>query len=814
MKKTHFARLCAFFTFIFLFLPFITQAAVMLPKEVTIGDASRYDAGTTVQMNFVDGSKGIEKKNNIEYGIARTIKTGEYTSFEILSTETKSLTGMQSVGPLGIVIPNLAESSAKDSYIAYVKFFEKDNPDNESFYFTKEFGITANNTPFIQVKNINLLQSNGRRFGTQEGPSIYSPQDASQYPSEKLATSTSVEVTFVSNQDTTITPTILFSKIRSDSFTEQYTAPSISIKKGTTYAVIPLPVFDYAPGVYMGKLSFGNPLLKNTVDVQFIVSGDSVSVGGVIFGSKDKNTVFTFDVFGTPLDLERYDASSTTPRQNVYSVTTEFIQDGRTVYTATQDVDFNGQTYSVEVPKKIKAIENVRITVVSPKTNAVVYEATKDIDFSNNSGMSMSLVLYVLLYIVLTVCTVLAVFKGKAKTAIVLAVLLIGLFFSRQAFSDYSIEQYSTLSQETYFNNEKTGAVPKLYLQDDVPNTTYACGEDIRFTFKVNYLRCSNTAALIDVGFSRTNYEDAYAKRTRISNSLASETILGTIKGHNFYSAVSPFVSRTIANVPEANSKIYITLEHGVNNEVRTGFNRYTIPLKNTCDMVEPTCTCTGRTQTCSKSGTVVSTTPNSPSCSFRASCGVTTSGNTATFNTITTNALGAVTYKDADTGAMITNPFTRSITPGQQIVQRIIATDTDGSSATVSCTALTNSTGGGNCPDGSTNCFGTENPGTTTKVRVPTITKFTPKDKVVPKNKSCSYSWSVKDVDVCTLTVNNNSVLLSGNGLNGGPIDVAAADGNNQRAQLTCVARDEKSGDETISTTTLCQVIPEVIER
>ena len=58
-----------------------------------------------------------------------------------------------------------------------------------------------------------------------------------------------------------------------------------------------------------------------TIDLQYIVAGDSVSVGDVTVVDNG----FNFEIFGTPIDLDSKLSSSTIPASTVYPVTINFL---------------------------------------------------------------------------------------------------------------------------------------------------------------------------------------------------------------------------------------------------------------------------------------------------------------------------------------------------------------------------------------------------------------------------------------------------------------------------------------------------------
>lgn len=788
-------------------IPTISSADIFLPKDMSVGNAPSYEAGVVLPITFTPNEKRpIGTQNNLEYGVARAVDNDGLTFFEIITTKNITLGKDVQVLNLDTTIPNIFDTTATNTYVVYAKFYEKNNPENESFFFTKTFSIQPNDKPFTQVRNINFLQSTGARFATIHGPSIYAP--ALVGTSTFLATSTALEVTFESNQTLTVKPKISFTKIRSEAFIQDILLDPITIKKGETYAVIPLPTFEYSPGVYMGTLSFEDGAIANKVDFQYIVAGESVSVGTVSVMSEDVKKFFTFEIFGTPVDMDRPDAStSTSPTANslLYKTTITFIDSvGNVVYTTTQAVDFNQNTFKIEIPKEYTDVARLGIEVQSAQGN-IVYEGTKDVNYLVVTDMraQMRKIVFSVVYLLLMVLAVYAIYKRHVKTVIVCVLLMLGMFLTHQAFADISISEYRERGGNTVFTNENVAQMPTVVLRDDIPNTVYTCGENIPVVFKVYYIRCTNSVPNIKAGFSWSDY---VTPNTSVTNSVSQNSNVGSIGGHQFYRSYSSYVSKTMPAPLTNPANLYISVNHSGDNfggNTVTGYSRYKIPVQTSCTVADTVCNCSDRTQVCYQNGTEVSSTPNSPSCALKASCSYSLSGDGkyAIFDTIAINALKRLSYKDRDTNKAITKSYRVKLVGTSTVTHNVEVKDSfDGSVAYASCSTA------GNVVDPQN--------ATSTYMGDPKINNFKASVPVVRKGDRCEYNWNVTDVDRCTLTVNGDVVSLTGLGLNG-PAWVATLDGLNQRANITCILDATASTTEArVSTSTLCQVLPEVIER
>lgn len=913
MKKIFYAILCIIA--ITQLVPVSVFAEIYVPKDISIGDDVSYDAGAAVNITFTNSEEGIGKMENLEYGVVKTIRKGDIISYEILSTEMKDLSGEQSLTSVPLTIPNTMSGKSTDSYSAYVKFFEKNNPNAKRFIFSKEFKIVANNTPFTKIKHINLLKSNGNRYSLESGPTIYSPEYAVGYPDEPLATSTVVEITFESNQDIALQPDITFRKLRSNSFSQQVRADPITIKKGLTFATIPLPTFNYEPGVYVGEISFGNSALNSSPDLQYIIGGDAVTVGNVSVISKENRDFFNFEIFGRTIDLERNldTLSTSSSAQDVYTIDTKFLdKEGNLIQTSSESVDFSKESYQKEIQKNTffkTNIENIEVTVTSV-SGKKVFEGVKNVQYTGQPKVDQKISVIVLIICLFLLLVLVSLAKKNFKLALILSTLAVlavgGLLMQKPVFGqEAGLTEAQIQANTTAYNNTLSKAyttyktapyaqftrAPKndtwssryteIFTEGDITQKIFNCGEKVKVNFEYRVNGCYNEATLVDAGFyfdgsysaGRIFFQDGGGSHTGFTQSLPVQTL------ERAGSLTAPVVRGvTVQYLRWSNSRRTVFTE-------QAGMWDYELPTQNNCSLITPTCSCTGTTQICTKAGLPFSNTPNSPSCQLQASCSASVAndvatfnttvvnadgqvtfrdgdtnavitnphqrpiargatilqkilvtdtsgkstdlvcsatnneapeglnasctyalnGNNVTFNTIATGAVGAVTYTDADTGAVISNPITKPIAAGATIVQRTLVTDTSGATSTASCSA-TNTTG--------TTCIpGTPGCPNITNTRSPVINNFGPATEVVQKNQSCTYEWSVQDVDTCSLAVNNRDIFSQSANLTG-PVNVSAADGKNQRATLTCIAQDLPVNIGTVSASALCNVLPEVTER
>ncbi|MES2623531.1 MAG: hypothetical protein V4576_03950 [Patescibacteria group bacterium] len=730
-----------------IFFPTLSSAAVYLPDTITVGNTEVYSAGDIATIKFTNSLKPVGKYSNIEYGVARTVEREGSTFYNPLSAEKKDLKGLNELLELPITIPNIFADPAGTTYVGYIKYFEQNNPDAENYFFTNKFKIKGDSaTPSTIVKNINLFQSNGNRYTLTSGPTIYSPEYIKDYPEETLSTSTSIEVTFESNQTLTLNPVITLTRLRSDAFNQEIKAAPIAIKKGNTYAVIPLPTLNYEPGIYAGKLSFEGDQIKSIVEFQYIVGGDAVTVGNISIVGEKPNRLFNFDIFGVPVDLTRIPEGSTvTPSNTTYSVLTRFLdRKGKVIDSITEDVDFNYATFTRKIPSSLifkNHVENIEVVVTS-KSGKQVFSATKNVGYTNSARVALNaqnvlaiililaLIIFILrkrkkaLVVVLILITILAsgillrntVFSQAAPTtgqteeeiqaATAAANALLDSSYQTYGYQPNGIAPYSTFWPSPVGKNGGGTNMPvgtwndrntQLFTQGYVPNYTFQCGKPytVNYKFRANACNNDNTGVNVNIYFGPYDGRGVYEAYNHVGNKqhtgFQPEFGVGTLTAAP--SIVAPHIIATTYQ--------YLAWNQKSGYQVRLGGHwDYALQLKNNCSLIPEKCTCEGRTQVCTKAGLPFSKTPNSDSCKIAAVCSVsevTPSSNEVTFTQTVTNAAGAVSFKGYSSSADVSagtvdstqNPITIPIKPGQTITRITEITDAfDNTSTKTECSA------------------------------------------------------------------------------------------------------------------------------
>jgi hypothetical protein len=471
-------------------------------------------AGSDLDLEIiVENSNLPEDKTNIEYGVVRRIVQGTTISYEPISIlKIDKSYSSSKTQKIKVKVPNVLRSNASTTYVVYAKTTVVDDVDAENFIVSKQyFKIQGNeDIPTTKIEYMNFLHSNGKRYGLLSGPSIY---DLSKTTYKGVASSTSLDIVLRSNTDLVLNPNITFKKLRSDVSISDFKPAPINILKGTsTVVVIPLPVFDYDPGVYQGTIDFDNKDILN-VDFQYIINGDIVTFGQPVYSkTKENNQILDFKIYGTPIDtnldpvLNNISTSTFATSSIVYG--TEFIvkdKNNKELYRTNQNIDFSTTTYKLEIPANIKNIAKVSIKT----TNAdgkVLYEGTKDLNIpKDNTLRSILLVILFVLVIVLIL-----IFKHKYVRVIllVIAMTILGFWVSTAKAGVWGLPFNAYLYQQdgdtTYVAGSWAVANFGFLFQfnTNIVYEPYYTDEDVLITYQSIHEYCDNWVENLYTSFS------------------------------------------------------------------------------------------------------------------------------------------------------------------------------------------------------------------------------------------------------------------------------------------------------------------------
>ncbi len=800
-----------------------------------------------IEMNFVE-SDFPNGKTTIEYGVARRITQGMITDFEpikILGTQ-KSLDKAENK-KIPVIIPNVFDEYSTSTYVFYVKSLIDNDPDRYGFHVTNDvFKVKADNAKNLtKIQYANLLHSNGARFPLTSGPTIY---DLSKVNYKGVASTTALEIIFKSNSDTVLKPKITFKKLRSDVFSYNISPEPVSIKKGVMRVVIPLPTFDYQPGVYQGNISFDNDEVVD-LDFQYITAGDMVTFGEVDYSTTSDSHVFDFDIYGTPIDLnfdyELNDVSTTTLMNKVYA--TEFVfkdVKGKELFKISKDVDFSTSTYMLSIPNNIKGVKNVYIKTTD-KSGKVLYEGNKDV----NTGDSQSRlnVLYISLIAIILLLIIIILLRRKRGVAQITALsllLIVSLFVGKSILAvispnDWAVPRalpYLVAVSGTSYNNNILDNI-KLRFQEDIRTKVYSSSTDYTVMFRSTFSVCSNDTFGLFMGFSTTSRLDSTKKAVGIGyttsgslqvkqwqggslvNITSSSDIIKDTSTDHHYAVTLPYKQLNLGKLnPNVQNKLYIYHFKGqVDNYMMADGDNvaqdyYEIPLYKQDNSGPTTCYCINRTQECVQGGATTTVTQNSPSCAVSSSCTVNSDSTNTMFTYIPSNRIGTLTYTLAN-GTVVSSGNTNSSyiytipkTNSIQSVTMSIKDSFDDQTTQSTCSIDNTVTTTGSTTDNGTGT--TTDTGTSTST--PVITLLKSPSVSLNKGGSCTITWSISNMPEtvnCSLTGHGPISLISGS--SEGTYTESGLQ-SNKRFTLTC------SGEglsKPITASTVCRVNLNVLE-
>ncbi len=509
----------------------LTALSSVLQKNIPV-----LESGDIVDLKAtLDISDLPQDKTMVEYGVFKQITNGnttEYEPIEVLQTDKVYVKSGEKT--LKVNVPKVFEANGTSTYVFYARTYVTDDVDKENMVISKNnFFIHGNNSPITKVKYVNLYHSNGTRYSIGSGPTIY---DLSKTTYKGVASSTSIEVTFESNIDTVVTPNINFSKLRSDVKIPDLKPEDIKIRKGETTVTIPLPTFDYAPGVYLGNLKLDNSNIP-TISFKYIVGGDMVTFGEPVYVLGSENQVLNFEIYGTPIDLnldEKLNNLSTstivdqTSNSGMIYGTTFMLLDknNKSLYTVSKDIDFSTSTYSLVIPKDIKNITGVSIKTMN-KNGVVLFEGTKQLNIPENKSNTLMLVSLGLLFIL----AISSVFLFKHKyikllaAIIALAILFLGINIATASVVwpvgvwpvDAKYKVYEALnSDEGSYRSGTIGYLGSLVrFNTNVPTEQYSPDEDLVFTYQASYTYCTNDPNNGRIQIGLTTKSENYMKNVQ-----------------------------------------------------------------------------------------------------------------------------------------------------------------------------------------------------------------------------------------------------------------------------------------------------------
>jgi heme/copper-type cytochrome/quinol oxidase subunit 2 len=228
-------------------------------------------------------------------------------------------------------------------------------------------------TGFLQFDSA-YIQVGKDKFGLQDGPMIYSGGKAS------------LNIIFKNNSGVAVsaTPVVsIYNRSEVGGLLKTFSEATTTIKSSSNLTLnINLPIFNYDPKVYVGKLdlidSKGNKVAPS-LDFRYIVNGDIVTINNITTSvqtvRKGDSLPLTIDYSGAPFDIMNGKISTTTPADLDIKITNE---KGVLVGEYTDKTDFNtGSKKILNVPITANA-GAISVEAIASKNGKILadYKAT------------------------------------------------------------------------------------------------------------------------------------------------------------------------------------------------------------------------------------------------------------------------------------------------------------------------------------------------------------------------------------------------------------------------------------------------------
>ncbi len=766
---------------------------------------------------------------HVEASVTDTYSKAQYKNINLITSDTIDR---------DLVIPkrvnsfekeytyNIPEIPKKDSYKIELRVVDT----HENILYERQSEVvTLGNTlvsNLSKIETTSWFQYDGKKYGLQDGPIVdVSKKDSAFYAVEVNNTSTSSVKVYVDYS------TRKYALETSEFVKNADASVTVEIPKKSK-KIIQIPAkYIQEGGTYEGKIDIsmhdGDTVVAlKTEEFRYMIGGSFVVVTDAQLGTSSVSLSISKTLFDSTIELTQAYLDSTSSNQVIgeyvdkqYTFDIDFLNDaGSVIGTQTTQVNWGNINPTLQVPITAASLEpkdvsQIRVTV-KDFNNAELYTGTFDVmpttiakGFASLTQKSIALITLFILVILAAIGYGVNRHKLWLVCLLICAALLAYVSYTRvsafpgissgnftmSAFTDGGIDAGS---HPLCWNHGYRGLTMQA-VSFPSPSDTFTCGQTVQVRLDPTNSTCGNTP-------STTYFYVSGFNGLTVSNGAGGTVPVGG-SAMVYYRGIGAFPLTVTFNNGFTGNATLTGHYYNINGACASTAGDVTLTFKNvTCSQ---SCTCNGRDSVC-KNGAVTSTTTNAAACQLGVACGTSVSGTNGTFTYTVSNKVGNLTYTDTDSGAAITNPYTKNVAVGQTITQKTTITDLfDNSKAYSVCSITNNGNGGGSSNGGSSSA-------STTAPRSPRVVTFKSSSPVVNRGTNCTYTWDTQDVDRCTMVVNSHSISLIAPGTSG-PVSVPTDDGLNQQATITCTADAVGTSSPAIqvSTTTLCQVLPEVIE-
>lgn len=365
-------------------LPLVYVTEVNLEKET-------YKPGEILKGEIVLLSKNKEDSNNLN--VAFSLNEDDEANSTGFFTELKKVKdisikeGESKTIPFEFVLPNsgpnILKVKAQVSLSSGLPL---------GWEYSKNFNFQSNSS-YLTLIATRVSLDNDVTYPTDYGPHIYRDKIPSAISVEALVKNTS-------DSDITVVPEIVvykWPKTENAEEAKSRVGQSVIVKKtaGNVTISLPLPNFDYSPGVYEGVLYIkdeqGN-LKTAEISFRYIVGGDVLTIHSL---STAKGELVTDELFevkafvtGTPPDLDSESDLNPNTNQNVSIELKVFNEKNNLVASEKRDVSLqstNDIVFSLNAKKESKFLRG-ELTVSKDGKEIKKYNSKLSADFTESQS--------------------------------------------------------------------------------------------------------------------------------------------------------------------------------------------------------------------------------------------------------------------------------------------------------------------------------------------------------------------------------------------------------------------------------------------
>lgn len=474
-------------------LPLVYVTEVNLEKD-------SYKPGETLKGDVVLLSKNKIDANNLSVALylvedGDVNNTGFSTEIKKINNISIKLEESKSIS-FDFVLPNAGPSNLKIKAQVTMSSGLPLGWEHSKFF---NFESTSS---FLSLLANRVSLDNGVTYPADYGPHIYKDKKPSAISVEALVSNTSSE-------DITVTPEIVvykWPKIENAEEAKVRVGQSVLVKKATNNMTIsmPLPNFDYDPGVYEGVLYIKDEIgeLKVAeIPFRYIVSGDVVTIHSLSTnkGVLTKSEIFDVKAFvtGTPPDLDS-DTLVESSGQNVSLELRVFNERNNLVASEIKEISLLSQNdivFSLTAKKESKSLRG-ELVVSKDGKEIKRYSSNLSADFSgvqDEVSFLEKYFIYIISVVVIFILYLSYVFvfkKSLTGKAFVFAVLL--------SLGSLSYTQAFILESDTGYNTRTAVGVVKqdVFINRPIEGNVLEYGESFNVEGSVLYPYCSNSGGV------------------------------------------------------------------------------------------------------------------------------------------------------------------------------------------------------------------------------------------------------------------------------------------------------------------------------